>query len=252
LQDQTGEDQDVFYVDRIVLLGSASAPSAAKDSSQAAKSTPQAKSPTPTPKAGMPAKATPGAAAPGSGATLVVYDDQLSSDWEDWSWDTKVDLNNNAPVQSGKKSIAVDFQKPWAAFSLRIATPIEPKQYPTVTLWVHGGKGKDKLLRMFVQETDSGGEKGNYMVKAPAGMWTPITVTMSQLGNPKQVARLMLQDQTGEDQDVFYVDRIVFLSQAASSKTTSHGPMNTAVASVSGHSPMLLSLLQSNRHVNRS
>ncbi|MGQ9903989.1 MAG: hypothetical protein ACUVRU_06630, partial [Anaerolineae bacterium] len=26
-----------------------------------------------------------------SGRLLVVYDDQLSSDWEDWSWDTKVD-----------------------------------------------------------------------------------------------------------------------------------------------------------------
>lgn len=141
----------------------------------------------------------------------MVYDDQLGADWEDWSWNTKVDLNNSALVQSGSKSIAVDFQQPWAGFSLRIATPIDPKKYSAVTLWVHGGEGKDKLLRMYVQETDSGGEKGNYMVKAPAGVWTQVTVKMSQLGNPKQVARLVLQDQTGQDQDVFYVDQVALL-----------------------------------------
>lgn len=64
-------------------------------------------------------------------ADLVIYDD--STVWEDWSWDSTINLANTTPVQSGVKSIAVTMNAAWAGFSLRTGTPVNTSGYTAIT-----------------------------------------------------------------------------------------------------------------------
>ncbi|MGQ9903991.1 MAG: hypothetical protein ACUVRU_06640, partial [Anaerolineae bacterium] len=169
IQDNVGQDQGVFYLDRIALL---------------------------------------------TVSSVLIYDDALSYGWQNWSWDATVNLRNRAPVYSRWRSAAVDLNAPWAGFSLRTTKPLSLTKYSALTFWVHGGDGADKQLYVFIQETDSGPEVGHYEFTAPVGVWTPITVTMSQLDNPSQVARINIKDRTGQEQEVFYVDRVVLFTIA--------------------------------------
>ncbi|MEZ4716074.1 MAG: hypothetical protein R2851_08295 [Caldilineaceae bacterium] len=56
-------------------------------------------------------------------ADLTVYADALAPGWEDWSWDSAVDLANAAPVYSGAASIAVTYEAAWAGFSCARSRP---------------------------------------------------------------------------------------------------------------------------------
>ncbi len=145
---------------------------------------------------------------------VVVYDDALGTGWSNWSWNTNANFGNTSPVRSGTNSIAVDYTQGWAGLSLHTATPLQTSLYPTLTFWVHGGSGSAKQLRVFVQETDGGSASATYDITATVGAWTPITITMAQLGSPGQIARINLMDRTGGDQAVFYVDDIRLLQGA--------------------------------------
>ncbi len=145
-------------------------------------------------------------------ADVIVYQDALAAGWSNWSWNTTVNFANTSPVRSGTNSIAVDYTAGWAGLSLRTDTPLDASVYPTLTFWVHGGSGAHKLLRVFIQETDSGPAGSTFDITATVGVWTPITITVAQLGNPSQIARINVTDRTGSDQAVFYVDDIRLLS----------------------------------------
>lgn len=150
----------------------------------------------------------------GPSADVIVYGDALAAGWDNWSWSTAVNFSNTSPVRSGSHSISVDYTTGWAGLSLRTASPLDASVYPTLTFWIHGGSGPAKLVRVYVQETDTGPASSAVDITASAGVWTPITVTMSQLGNPLQIARVTLQDRTGNDQGVFYVDDLRFTEGA--------------------------------------
>lgn len=152
-----------------------------------------------------------GVASAGALTDAIVYDDALAAGWDNWSWNTNVNFSNTTPVRSGSHSISVDYTAGWAGLSLRTATPLQANLYPTLTFWMHGGSGPAKLVRVHSQETDTGPASNAVDIMANAGVWTPITVTMSQLGNPTQVARVTIQDRTGTDQGVFYVDNMRFI-----------------------------------------
>ncbi len=149
-------------------------------------------------------------------ADLVVYGDSLASGWSNWSWNTTVNFNNNTPVFGGSKSIAATLNQPWAGLSLRTDTPVLPTQHYTLTLRVHGGTGSPKQLRLFVRETDTGAQIGQYDFTAPVGTWMTITRTFADFGNPAQVARIDIMDRSGSAQGAFYVDEIRWLANPAS------------------------------------
>jgi len=143
---------------------------------------------------------------------VVVYGDALAVGWDNWSWNANINFANTSPVRSGANSISVDYTAAWAGLSLRTGSPIQASNYPTLTFWIHGGTGPAKLVQVYIQQTDSSPASTPYLITATAGVWSPITVTMSQLGNPTQIARITLQDRSGTDQAVFYVDDIRFLA----------------------------------------
>jgi hypothetical protein len=145
---------------------------------------------------------------------LVVYEDGLAANWQNWSWNTTVQFEDAAPVQSGTASLAVTYTAGWAGLSLRAPSVLDGSLYSAVSFWIHGGGSGTRQLNFFIQQSDSGGETPMVAVDAPANQWTQVTVNLSQLGNPTAIARLNWQDRTGVAQPTFNLDRIKLIGAA--------------------------------------
>ncbi len=158
---------------------------------------------TPTPTA----TATPTATPTPVPTDLIVYGDALAAGWQNWSWNTTVDLANTTPVQSGANSIALTYTAGWAGLSLRAPGPVNPANYAGVSFWVYGVSGSG-LLNFYIQTTDGGAASPGVTFTPAAGQWTQVTVTWAQLGNPGQVARLTWQNYTGSAKPRFYLDNV--------------------------------------------
>ncbi|GAB4488851.1 MAG: hypothetical protein Fur0016_20470 [Anaerolineales bacterium] len=137
---------------------------------------------------------------------LTIYGDSTS--WENWSWNTTVNLNNSSPVQAGSKSIAVTYTSGWGGLSLRKAGGQSTAGYSKITFYVHGGSGGTRKFNFYINTSDSGGQSASVSVSAPAGQWTLVTINLSQVGNPSKIARINFQENTGGSQAVFYIDEI--------------------------------------------
>ena len=138
-------------------------------------------------------------------ADVVIYGDALGANWQDWSWDSAVNLAATTPVHSGTAAVAVDFTAAWAGFSLRITPTINPSAYESLHFWLYGGAGGANLA-LSIQPTDNGAAGSTFAVIAPAGVWTEWTVPLASLGDPTSIARITLMDASGTDQPTWYLD----------------------------------------------
>jgi hypothetical protein len=137
----------------------------------------------------------------------TVYGDALATDWANWSWSATIDFNGTSPVRVGTRAINVTYQG-WGGLSLRKGTAQGTAGYTALKLWVHGGTGSAKSLRVSTQTTDTGAESGSVVVSAPANAWTEITVPLSALGSPASIKRLNIQENSGTAQPTATFDEI--------------------------------------------
>lgn len=151
-------------------------------------------------------------AAGGGVPTAVLYDEAPAAGWENWSWQTAVDLASTTRVHGGSRAIAVTHSAPWAGFSLRGPAAIDTAGYTAVRFWIYGN---GKALAFYTQSGDDGGDSSSFSFTAPAGMWTEITVPLSALGNPAAIKRVNIQDESGAAQPVYYLDDLVLVGRAA-------------------------------------
>ncbi len=79
--------------------------------------------------------------------------------------------------------------------------------YSAIKLWVYGAPG-GSVLDIYTQSTDEGANGPAYRFTAPAGVWTEISVPLSSIGSPSQIARINVQDGSGAVQAAFYVDEV--------------------------------------------
>lgn len=158
---------------------------------------------------------------PQSVEDLIVYDDQLATNWFNWSWDSSVNLYASAVVYSGTRSIQVTYNG-WGGLSFYKADiPLYGKTH--LQYYVHGGSGTDKPLWVFVNYED-GSEGPRHSFTAKAGQWLKIEVSLDTL-NPtnRKITRLNWQNASGNDGLTVYFDEIKF------------------VGSVSDNAPLILS-----------
>ncbi|MDW8396638.1 MAG: hypothetical protein RMM31_10400, partial [Anaerolineae bacterium] len=136
----------------------------------------------------------------------ILFDDALAAGWENWSWNTRADFANAQPAL-GRRSIAVRYNEGYAGLSLRSPVTLSAADYGGIAFWVHGGE-HDHELRLFVQQSDTGGDSRGVPFEARAGVWTPITVPISFLGELRTLKRINIQDISGAPKGAFYVDAI--------------------------------------------
>lgn len=145
---------------------------------------------------------------------LTIYDDDLAANWQDWSWDTAVDLAATAVIHAGNRSLSARFDTAWAGLSLYNPAPIDTADYTAIDFWLYGGAG-GAAIDLYTQPNDSGPASLAASVNGPAGVWTHITVPLSSLGDPAVIQRVNLQERLGGAQSTFYVDDLRLLGKTA-------------------------------------
>ena len=136
----------------------------------------------------------------------VIYDDGLAAGWQNWSWDSTVDLANTAIVQSGSAAASVRHDAPWAGFYLSHPTeqPLNPNH--EVRFQIHGGAGGQQLRASIVNAARDFVALGN--VSPAAGQWTEVTFGLPEFTAPETYVGFVLQEFTGSAANTYYVDQI--------------------------------------------
>jgi hypothetical protein len=154
------------------------------------------------------------AGGPVAAAGLTVYSDYLAAKWEDWSWNTTVNLENPAPVYSGERSISATVKAPWGALYLHtdVPTDLTPFTY----------------LRFAAQVTQAGQryavalvDTNNKLLANPfflatfgditAGAWKYYRIPLAELNaTNKRIKGIVIQDGLGMPQPPLYIDDLGF------------------------------------------
>lgn len=150
---------------------------------------------------------------------LIVYDNALAANWQDWSWSSTNNFANATPTHAGAAAIAVTYSQAWAGLSLRAPSALNASLYSAITFWVHGGNSGTRQLNFYIQQTDNGGNSTLVSFDALAGQWTQFSMSLSALGNPSAIARINIQDRSGATQPAFYVDDMVLVGAVPSTLT---------------------------------
>jgi uncharacterized repeat protein (TIGR01451 family) len=165
-------------------------------------------------------------------AEMVVYDDALASGWQNWSWDTTVNLSNASPVYSGTASIAVTYTSAWGGLYLH-ANSVDISAYDTLRFWLHGGSTGGQEISVGIDYNGN-----SYQVTATTGTWQRVDVPLSELGSPTTVSDLVWQDGVGGTQPTFYLDEVVFVNTGTPPPTPSpptSGPALSVDAAADRH-----------------
>lgn len=154
-------------------------------------------------------------------ADFVVYGDAFAAGWDDsYSYSITSNPNNPSPAR-GAKSIAVTFTGGNGGLGLRGEGAIAASGYTGVSIWVNGN-GATRSLALATQSEDGSGLSTVVPFSAPAG-WSQFTFTWAQLGNPAQVKRITIADNSGAPGYTIYVDDVTLAG--------SGGPPSTSPAS---------------------
>jgi hypothetical protein len=153
----------------------------------------------------------------------IIYADALSSEWTDVSTASR-NLNNTSPVQSGLKSIRVDYgSNGILAFSKIVIANTSPTTQ--LRFWVYNNGTNS--LRISTQSADTGGSGPETVIRPARRKWVEIVLSMAQLGNPTLIKRVNIKN-SSTTATTMYFDQIQLTNivEAASAIATKF-PANT-------------------------
>ncbi|MEO6323905.1 MAG: glycoside hydrolase family 44 protein [Thermoanaerobaculia bacterium] len=163
-----------------------------------------------------------GGARLGSAAPLVIYDSQLRNGFVDYSWATHT-LSQTAVVHSD--TAAASFEPDgFKGFYLHRDAGLVVGTYDAIEFWIHGGTVGGQAVRIDLQigGSPAGGGMLNTFITGgtiPANAWAKVRVPFASLGvTSGTLDGFWLQDTTGGDQSVVYVDDFI--------ATEGAGPVN--------------------------
>jgi len=148
---------------------------------------------------------------------LVVYDDSLTTGWQDWSWATH-NLSNPSPVHGGSASISMELAG-WDGLYFHSTSAYSTADYEALELWVHGGAAGGQTVILFLWyggETVAEVELADVIAggSIPAGSFAEVAVDFAALGLGLVVFdEIVIQNGTGTDQGTIYIDDIVLIGQ---------------------------------------
>ena len=123
-------------------------------------------------------------------ANTTVYGDALDTGWSDWSWNAARDYANTTPVKVGTRSLKVTYSS-WGGLSLNHTTGVPLSATSTLRFWAYSPV--TTTLRIYIEASNDGADVTARLVTLPAGAWTDVVVTRSQLGNPNLAKRVTIQ-----------------------------------------------------------
>jgi hypothetical protein len=159
-----------------------------------------------------------------SGA-LDIYTDALAQGWDNWSWQTTVDLQATAPVHSGSHSIAVTYNA-WGGLQLHYPG-LSTAGATYLRFFIHGGSAGGQHLNVYATCMVNGVEQqGPPVVVSPpaANTWTEVHVLLTDLdASDATLTRLVWQGSTSANQAMLYLDDIALASDESPDGPTLSG-----------------------------
>jgi len=148
--------------------------------------------------------------------SLVILGDGFG-DWQDWSWDSRVDGNNRAPVHSGDRSLAVTYKVAYAGLYLHREQAFDVSSYERIEFYINGGAvgGQELLFNLTYPNNDYGLIVNLDDYQQPpgplaAGTWRKVSIPLSLLITSTQVNGLVIQSYRNVPQPTYYLDQIEF------------------------------------------
>ena len=171
IQEGTGNAQQTFYVDDVVLTG-----------------------------------AVPTIPAPPLNSGMALYDDAYVNGWQNWSWAT-VNTANTSPISTGTSSIAVT-AAPYRALSFHHAA-LDTQSYSSLTFWINGGPTGGQLLKLSALLGGTP-QTGINVGPLTANTWQKITIPLADLGvaNKPNLTDFWFQETAGVAAPTFYLDDV--------------------------------------------
>jgi len=148
---------------------------------------------------------------------ISVYGDGLASGWENWSWNTTINLNSTNPVRSGSAALAARYDQAWAGIYLRRTTAV-PDGYQILRFWINGGSGGQSIQVGFFDQNSAPTMVTS--IQLSANTWQQVDVPLDAVGSSSSVWGVVWQDAKGSAQPIFYIDDVEFIST---------GPAPTAI-----------------------
>ena len=195
INDASGDGQEPFWVDGIRFI--VSAPSAVPG---------------------------PETASPTSDVSdqVIVYRDVLSLGWEDWSWDSDIQLasTEHAHASDGTVSIRAEL-RPWGAISLVNPSGFRTSPYQWIEFYIYVGENTRRQLSIYFNGTSDKELMPKVSVDDPAfiamgkyipNRWQRVLIPLSRIGGVEtDIVRINIKDETGAGQEPFWIDDIRLL-----------------------------------------
>ncbi|MCB0167257.1 MAG: glycoside hydrolase family 44 protein [Anaerolineae bacterium] len=145
-------------------------------------------------------------------ADLLIYGDGLERDWENWSWDTTVNLDQRDFKNSGKEAMSAIYTQSQAGVYLHSSIPIDTSTYDTLRFYIHGGNKGSHTIKVLLTDIEDNLIDSPVAVTSSAGIWTPIEIPLvSLLADQTLFSGIVWQSSAGSVQPVFYLDDISLL-----------------------------------------
>lgn len=138
-----------------------------------------------------------------------VYNDVLSSEWQQWGgWGlVSQDWANTEQVYKGTKSIKVVAKADgYGAIQAHPANPFNPQNYEVLMISLYSPTGGTVSVQI---KDDADKSHPDFPISLPAGKWVTTEIPISSLGNPSSIKEFIVKNYQGPAQ-TFYVDEIGF------------------------------------------
>ena len=143
-----------------------------------------------------------------SGQTKIVYADELSADWENWSWGGEYNFDHTANVKAGDKALEASYIDGWGGLQLRSTTATNTDEIKAIRFWVKAEGEYD--IKFYTASTDDGGASSGVTFKTSTN-WEQKVFSISDIGNPGLIKLLVFQNFTGNANLRVFYDQIEWL-----------------------------------------
>ena len=149
-----------------------------------------------------------------------IYIDDLSEDWQNWSWETEIDFSNSF-AESGQ-SIMATFQSEYAGIYISAPEQIRTGEFNQIEFSIHGGTGGHNLT---VNALDADRTFLYAFRLQPTGdAWQRYVLSLDEVGDPSYLTGFVLQNDNGVVGEELYLDNIILSYHEPETLPTKSGP----------------------------
>jgi hypothetical protein len=130
----------------------------------------------------------------------VIYDDVTGNDWQDASSGATRNYNNSSPVKVGSRSIRVDVAGN-GSLAFQKGTAVNTTSTTQLQFWVYNtSRNGIKVYTL----ANNGAASTSILLKPASNGWVEILVSMSQLGNPSSIKKVVIQNNSSKSATMYF------------------------------------------------